>query len=324
MIRTLIYRSMISSTTRKLVRSKYLQRHVTNQAKNGSNNNATLSVLHLSSGKFCCDRVNKPLYRLNTSRLASTHQSNLSFNGKDPQQNGKLKSNLDTRSEVKLSVLEETKKLTDEIKLKITNEEGGYGEWIEHERKLSDAYSKAIKYTARLRSKDTALKSTHLLEEMISRHGFISSQSIFFSLQEDVDRGSSIVIHDDTIDQTIQSLSFDDNGNVETNTISDDIKQMDDTFVSESIPPPTKQDFQNIMHSWASSKAKRKGLHAETLLWRMMELAIIQPGHFEFPDSRMFALVVKCYAGSTCKFLFYPNLICFQVIHIKVTDSLTN
>ena len=300
---------MISSATRKLVRSTHLHRHIKCQAKN-----KTILHYNLGSETFDCDVVNNSFYRFNSSRLASTYQSKLSSNGnKDPQQkNGKLNSNLDTRSEVKLSVLEETKKLTDEIKLKFTNEKEGYDEWIEHERKLSDAYSKAIKYTARLRSKDTALKSGQLLEEMISRHGFISSKSIFFSLQEDDDGGSSIIIHDDTIDQTIQSLSFDDNGNVvDTITVSDDIKQKDETLFtpSESIPPPTKQDFNNLMHSWASSKAKKKGLHAETLLWRMMELAIIQPGHFEFPDSRMFALVVKCYAGSTGTISFFNPLI---------------
>jgi hypothetical protein len=160
---------------------------------------------------------------------------------------------------------------------------------------LSDAYSKAIKYTARLRSKDTALRSRVLLDEMISRHG-ISSESWLFSLKSH-GAGNEIEIHDKAISQMIETFKFDDNGTVVNN--SEDWKEQN-LIMSTAIPPPTKRDYHNIIHSWASSKAKKKGLHAETLLWRMMELSTLHPGYFDFPDSRTFALVIKCYAGSTC------------------------
>ena len=70
----------------------------------------------------------------------------------------------------------------------------------------------------------------------------------------------------------------------------------------EGVPRPTKRDFHNVLHGWASSKARQKGVRAEFLLMRMMELtAWYGPEVFEWPDSRTFALVVKCYAGTTCK-----------------------
>ncbi len=208
---------------------------------------------------------------------------------------------LDTRSEVKLLVLNEAKEIADKAKINYQDNQEGYEEWIGHETNLSDAYSKAIKYTARLRSKDTALKSSKLLEEMIGRHG-MSSTSTFYSFKEgDVDVGG-IFIDDDVIGATIKSLKFDNSGNVKLNGTSTDFQQIGHNDMTTSIPPPKKQDFSNILHSWGSSKARRKGLYAETLLWRMMELAILQPGYFEFPDSKMFALVIKCYAGSTRKF----------------------
>ena len=180
----------------------------------------------------------------------------------------------------------------------INSQKAYYDDWVKHETELSDAYSKAIKYTARVRSKDTALESRILLDEMISRHG-ISPHSLLFSIYYDEAGRSDIIILDRVISKFIETLKFDNNGNVITNS-SEYSRHGDDITNSIIIPPPTKQDFHNIIHSWASSKAKRKGLHAETLLWRMLELVKQQPGRFDFPDSKTFGLVIKCYAGSTC------------------------
>lgn len=226
----------------------------------------------------------------------------------------------DPRAEGKILKLKDAKIVADEAKkvyieskqTKLKKSDNGHGiddiksqkaynHWVEYETELSDAYSKAIKYTARLRSKDTALKSRILLDEMISRHG-ISPHSLLFSIYYHEAGRSDIIILDRVISKFIETLKFDKQGNVITNCSehSQHDDNDDDITSSITIPPPTKQDFHNIIHSWASSKAKRKGLHAETLLWRMLELAKQQPGRFDFPDSKTFGLVIKCYAGSTC------------------------
>ena len=83
------------------------------------------------------------------------------------------------------------------------------------------------------------------------------------------------------------------------------------------IPPPTKRECHNVLHAYASSKLKKKGLYAENLLYRMMELAFRYPdgngivdayGELRLeigfgnvmPDSKTFAIVIKSYGGSTC------------------------
>jgi hypothetical protein len=67
------------------------------------------------------------------------------------------------------------------------------------------------------------------------------------------------------------------------------------------IPVPDTKDFTNVLHAWASSKVRKKGIYAENILYRMMELAYLYPENFSMPGSKTFGLVVKCHAGSTCK-----------------------
>lgn len=157
-----------------------------------------------------------------------------------------------------------------------------YKEWINSEMDLSGAYSKAIKYTARLRNKDVAKMAQDMLDEMISRHDVLHQESKF-QLSHDgpvlQDRNVSDLMHVILRKDTIH----------ESETLSED------------VPLASKRDFLNVLHSWASSKVKRKGMYAENLLYRMMELSHWYPKNFEMPDSRTFGLVVKCYAGSTLK-----------------------
>ena len=238
----------------------------------------------------------------------------------------------DARSESKLLALSEVKEITDEAKQfhhsirqkKLGDNDNlelqsAYNSWIQNETKLSDAFSKAIKYTARLRSKDTALKSKHLLDEMIDRHN-ISSNSKLYSIKshDDDNVGDIIEIHDDAIFDLVKMIRFsgahgvdkdkhNDGNHIDSSNIiifkdSNSIYKEND-IISATIPPPTKRDYHNVIHSWGSSKAKKKGLQAETLLWRMLELSYLYPSYFDVPDSRTFALVIKCYAGSTCTYL---------------------
>ena len=86
-------------------------------------------------------------------------------------------------------------------------------------------------------------------------------------------------------------------------TAHSSLPDIDDGGRSDFVP--TRGDFLNVLHSWASSKARRKGLHAEALLLRMAELAAWYPDHFSPPDSKAIYLVAKCHAGSTREFFFW-------------------
>mmetsp|Transcript_5380 Transcript_5380/g.6892 ORF Transcript_5380/g.6892 Transcript_5380/m.6892 type:complete len:770 (-) Transcript_5380:35-2344(-) len=209
---------------------------------------------------------------------------------------------VDTRAQAKMNTLSETKQIAnvakdayykslmqheDETEISKKKEVEGvknsvFNSWVEKENELADAYSKAIKYTARVRSKDAALNARNLLDEMISRHGIADSRLFYYSRHN-----GDLVINDEAVTKMISKAEV---------TTHDDRRN-----IITSIPPPTKRDFHNVLHSWGSSKARKKGIHAETLLWRMIELYTLYPDKFEFPDSRSFALVIKCYAGSTYK-----------------------
>jgi hypothetical protein len=75
------------------------------------------------------------------------------------------------------------------------------------------------------------------------------------------------------------------------------------------IPPPTAKDYINLLRAHSISKAKRKGEQAESILVNMMKLANVMANSVDgrskiwvvdnIPNSKMFALAIKCYAGST-------------------------
>ena len=193
------------------------------------------------------------------------------------------------RANVKMHVLNHAKKEADEAKklykssITSTSNDDMREKWIEKEVALADAYSKAIKYIAKLRKKDVARKSQILLDDMIQRHESIQEESNFF-----IGNGDTIFS-----DRIVMDL---------LNAISQEPpKRMEVDPLRNGIPVPNMKDFSNVLHSWASSKVKRKGIYAESLLYRMIELAFFYPENFEMPDSKTFGLVVKCYAGSTRK-----------------------
>ena len=217
------------------------------------------------------------------------------------------------RAETKIQLLKDVQSVTDESKglylssqkHNINEEESQmlYNNWMNHEIRLADAYSKAIKYTAKLRAKDTTLKSRHLLDEMISRHGILNTPSLY-SLKS-VNGVTDIIIHDDQISEFLSNIKFDTHGRINNMKDLTNKDKVDDiNGFPSSIPPPSKQDFHNVLHSWASSKVKRKGGQAETLIWSMIELSAKCPDLFAFPDSKSFALVIKSYGASTCTYSY--------------------
>ena len=64
-----------------------------------------------------------------------------------------------------------------------------------------------------------------------------------------------------------------------------------------------------MLHSWATSKARRERPRADAVLLRMMELEYLYQGVCSSGDggslvgSKAFTLVVRCYAGSTRELL---------------------
>jgi hypothetical protein len=220
---------------------------------------------------------------------------------------------VNARAEIKLNTLNETLTLANQSrslyqKSKRTNTNTSlslseesllniHDNWKEQEVKLSDAYSKAIKYTARLRTKDVAKKAQILLDDMISRHGSIQEESNFLSKHDGPQFSDPIVM--DLVNAIEQEYSTSLSASSASTSTSTSAKELE--LTRDGVPIPTSKDFANVLHSWASSKVKRKGLHAESLLYRMIELAYFYPENFSMPDSKTFGLVVKCHAGSTCK-----------------------
>lgn len=202
------------------------------------------------------------------------------------------------RAKVKMNVLNDAKSIADKAKALYQSSRSSTTElspeslenirknWVEKEVELADAYSKGIKYIARLRTKDVSRKAQLLLDDMLSRHGTIQEESTFLPGHD----GPQFS------DKTVFDL---------LHAIEQDNSQKSNAVVCvatrDGIPVPDMKDFSNVLHSWASSKVKRKGVYAESLLYRMMELGYFYPENFSMPDSKTFGLIVKCYAGSTCK-----------------------
>jgi len=210
-----------------------------------------------------------------------------------------------SRAKVKMTVLRDARDIAQQAKslykssmnssnqLSLESRENIRKNWLSKEAVLADAYSKAIKYTAKLRTKDAAKESQSLLDEMIGRHDEIGEESNFLIGKD------GPLFSEKSILSLVEAIEQD------YWKISTSLLEVNDQFACKvrlsDIPPPDAKDFTNVLHSWASSKVRRKGMYAESLLYRMMELAYFYPDRFSMPDSKMFGLVIKCHAGSTCK-----------------------
>jgi len=180
-------------------------------------------------------------------------------------------------------------------------------DWLRNETELSQTYSKAIKYVARTRAKNAASKAEDLLYEWIERIGVPRTEiQLNGNFQSGEDKSNSIILS-----KIIQG----ERCRIE----SDDLPDLS----KNTILLPTKRDFQNVLHSWAISKARRKGPRAESILYRMVELSRWYPDLDLFGalvDSKAFALVVRCYAGSTHQDSL-KKVINLHEIHEKLSKS---
>jgi hypothetical protein len=163
-------------------------------------------------------------------------------------------------------------------------------EWEESERNLSLALQQAIKYVARTMAVDAALTAQQLLEEMIERAGAAPTES---PLGEEDPLSNS----DYSVPSKLKTPAM-----VKMISTPRD-RSSDESVMSKPLvafPPPDRKDFLNVLRSWHQSKARKKGVYAEALLLRMAELHYLYPGLFDtLPDSKTFAMVIQCHAGST-------------------------
>ena len=165
------------------------------------------------------------------------------------------------------------------------------GEWEESERNLALTLQQAIKYVARTRDVDAALSAQQLLEEMIERAGAAPTDFPFEGDESLSGSGSQVASTLKT--QAMVKMVGTPRGNHRPN---------DEVTIKSfaTFPPPDRKDFLNVLRSWHQSKARKKGVYAEALLLRMAELHYLHPDLFDtLPDSKTFAMVIQCHAGST-------------------------
>jgi len=206
-------------------------------------------------------------------------------------------SSKDTRANIKLERLRNKKNSFNDAQISLKEEFSGaqdgadtsevkgnplYKELIRHEKELHNAYCQAIKYLAKTNEKDSALNAQNLLEEMISRTGVSS------------------LIHEDSLENLEENST--DHLLVKFLRGDDLSVSPEKKNISSFVQPPTRKMFHDVLHAWANSKVRRKGFIAEALLVRMTELSLKYPTFFDvMPDSKAFALAVKCHAGTTHK-----------------------
>lgn len=164
-------------------------------------------------------------------------------------------------------------------------------EWEESERSLALTLQQAIKYVARTRDVDAALSAQQLLEEMIERAGAAPTDFPFEGDESLSDSGSPVA-------STLKTQAM---VKMVSTPHGDHLPNDEVTLKSfATFPPPDRKDFLNVLRSWHQSKARKKGVYAEALLLRMAELHYLYPDLFDtLPDSKTFAMVIQCHAGST-------------------------
>ena len=167
-------------------------------------------------------------------------------------------------------------------------------EWEDSERQLASTLQQAIKYVARTRDADAALTAQQLLEEMIERAGAAPTEFPLEGEDSSSDFGPNKLKIQAMVKMIISTPRQDRPSDVRKAPSTG-------THVSNmAFPPPERKDFSNVLRSWHQSKARKKGLHAEALLLRMAELNHLYPDVFDtLPDSKTFAVVIQCHAGST-------------------------
>lgn len=186
--------------------------------------------------------------------------------------------------------------------LKKEVDEGGQQMHTGKDEELSIAYIQAIKYVARTNESYCALAAEILLHEAFQRSVADNSatQSLFYDplwLFNEEEEESTVDDNKQKMDR-IRLQFMEDSINFDGNTGG--AKDMDTN--KTLLPPLPYKSFEQVFQAWANSKARKKGLKSEMLLYNMINMSIMYPETYplsQYLTSKLFGLVVKSHANST-------------------------
>lgn len=184
----------------------------------------------------------------------------------------------DSRANAKIETLENLKSQADNTSDNNVN--------VIDNQALALAYAQAIKYTSRSRSTDAAAYTTQLLSEAVERAGGPPVPAAPGRSDTEFPKPNLVKNWPD-----LDDVPNSDDGSSSNGGISMD----DDDALN--FPIPDRKAFHQTLHAWGDSKVRRKGVYAENVLRHM---AVLRDLKFDtVPDSKAFAITVKCWAGST-------------------------
>lgn len=217
----------------------------------------------------------------------------------------------DARAEAKLAALSAAKESANisrgKYQTRLRNVSSQDDEYLQHlkervvetQQELGVAYSQAIKYCSRIMNNpDATVKADKLMYDwmdLFSREHAKANEVKPVSVDRFATMKKKRLVK--TINELAQYLKETDRN--KSPRVNEAVMH---------IAPPAAKDYINILRAHSVSKAKRKGEQAEALLVNMMELAnclnCVENRNMTWikdsiPNSKMFALAVKCYAGST-------------------------
>jgi len=241
---------------------------------------------------------------------------------------------LDDRSNAKMVALSKAKeKMRNDV---TSNDE----KRVQTGRELAHAYSQAIKYTSR---QTKSVAATRVAEEMlydwmdeamrpfgVTTSGRLAKINDDDAVDDDVSNTAMYLTKKWTI-RTANEIARRLGGE---NTTSPNV-------IRVLIPPPSSSDYINLLRAYSSSKARRKGQQCEVLIKNMITLADVLSCHCyitgddetvgeaieewklwvkeSIPNSKAFALAIKCHAGSTRPDSF-ERIILLNLIHDAFAD----
>lgn len=218
---------------------------------------------------------------------------------------------LDVRSEAKLDALEDAKHHVERLRADLLSATENRSEGLREqlsvaEEAMNAAYSQAIKYTSR-QSQDA-----HAIQTAVSLINDWTGRFIGGDIRNN-DKGLNKKKMTRRVHEILRSLNG-NNCTPDMNAATDSKDEM-----RTGMSPPSRKDYINILRAHSTSKALRKGEQCEALISRMMDVAVYSAHRYaesededereklkriveeSLPDSKVFALAIKCYAGSTRK-----------------------
>ena len=219
----------------------------------------------------------------------------------------------DVRSEAKLDALDDAKQHVERLRADLLSAkengsrdtEGLREQLSVAEEALNVAYSQAIKYTSRQSQDAQAVQTAaSLMYEWTGRfiNGDVRKNNKFLNRKNMTRRVHEILraLNNDRTPEPKAATETEDEGRT-------------------AMLAPSRRDYNNILRAHSTSKALRKGEQCEELIDRMMDVAVYSAQRYaesededereklkrivaeSLPDSKVFALAIKCYAGSTRK-----------------------